>query len=343
MHRCDSRRLIQRSPTAHRETSHLFPPVLAFFSLSLSSCSFLFLNIDPSSYYTMNFPFFRQRKESVFQLVPGAVEETISLALYTKRVQSIFSQKGRARRKDFPKVLSRRCTNLRFEKATTKRSAWGSPLPLLLLLLLLFLFLIESFVHSAEPAAAVFLPSSYERPCSTPVCGVAPPPHSHHPSPSVRVSVSLPFFPRSVCLSLSLSLPARALFFWTMTLRDSCNVRRLSILAGARRAAAVGREQGLYLRLGALTSLITLLSSSSSFLVHVYEHILSHPPPRHPHPYQRKLRALRKSRPPPRLPPDMNETCSGLFCAISVTIHHDVWMVQVVSRLQRPRPIYYQD
>lgn len=55
-----------------------------------------------------------------------------------------------------------------------------------------------------------------------------------------------------------------------MTLRDSCNVRRLSILAGARSAAAVGREQGLYLRLGALTSLITLLSSSSSSSTRIF-------------------------------------------------------------------------
>lgn len=35
-----------------------------------------------------------------------------------------------------------------------------------------------------------------------------------------------------------------------MTLRDSCNVRRLTILAGAWKAAAEGREKGLYLRLG---------------------------------------------------------------------------------------------
>lgn len=50
----------------------------------------------------------------------------------------------------------------------------------------------------------------------------------------------------SVYLSLTLSLslsPACALSFWTMTLRDSCNVRRLWILAGAWKAEAIGRER----------------------------------------------------------------------------------------------------
>lgn len=40
-----------------------------------------------------------------------------------------------------------------------------------------------------------------------------------------------------------------------MTLRDSCNVRRLSILAGASKSRGRREGAGLYLRLGALTSL----------------------------------------------------------------------------------------
>lgn len=43
-----------------------------------------------------------------------------------------------------------------------------------------------------------------------------------------------------------------------MTLRDSCNVRRLAILAGAFESRGSREGEGLYLRLGALTSLITL-------------------------------------------------------------------------------------
>lgn len=110
-----------------------------------------------------------------------------------------------------------------------------------------------------------------------------------------------------------------------MTLRDSCNVRRLSIQAGAHRAAAAGRERGLYLRLGALTSLITLLSSSSSssFLVQlVYEQILS-PTTATNGSYELSGRVA-PSPPAPPPPTDMNETRSGLFCAVSVTVHHDV-------------------
>lgn len=74
-----------------------------------------------------------------------------------------------------------------------------------------------------------------------------------------------PIFPLSVCLSvclcLSLTLPVSWLLapsFWTMTLRDSCNVRRLAILAGAFESRGSREGEGLYLRLGALTSLITL-------------------------------------------------------------------------------------
>ncbi len=48
-----------------------------------------------------------------------------------------------------------------------------------------------------------------------------------------------------------------------MTLRDSCNVRRLSILAGASKSRGRREGEGLYLRLGALTSLIPLLFFSS--------------------------------------------------------------------------------
>lgn len=75
-----------------------------------------------------------------------------------------------------------------------------------------------------------------------------------------------PIFPLSVCLSISFShsarfSAARALSFWTMTLRDSCNVRRLAILAGAFESRGSGEGEGLYLRLGALTSLITLFFS----------------------------------------------------------------------------------
>lgn len=40
-----------------------------------------------------------------------------------------------------------------------------------------------------------------------------------------------------------------------MTLRDSCNVRRLSILAGASKSRGRREGVGLYLRLGVLTSL----------------------------------------------------------------------------------------
>lgn len=65
------------------------------------------------------------------------------------------------------------------------------------------------------------------------------------PSPAQSVALSrFPPLSLSVCLPLALSLSlACALSFWTMTLRDSCNVRRLSILAGASKAEAEGRER----------------------------------------------------------------------------------------------------
>lgn len=87
--------------------------------------------------------------------------------------------------------------------------------------------------HPVEPAAAaavvVFLLSSYE--------SLAPLALWHCPAFPLSLSVCL-----SHTLSLSL-FRSRALSFWTMTLRDSCNVRRLSILAGAWKAEAEGRER----------------------------------------------------------------------------------------------------
>lgn len=63
-----------------------------------------------------------------------------------------------------------------------------------------------------------------------------------------------------------------------MTLRDSCNVRRLAILAEAFESRGSREREGLYLRLGALTSLITLffflLLSYSAFMSTTATHLL---------------------------------------------------------------------
>lgn len=100
------------------------------------------------------------------------------------------------------------------------------------------------FSFPVEPAAVVFLLSVYE--------SLAPLGRWH-----------CPIFPLSVCLSICFShsacfSAACTLSFWTMTLRDSCNVRRLAILAGALESWGSREGEGLYLRRGALTSLITL-------------------------------------------------------------------------------------
>lgn len=120
------------------------------------------------------------------------------------------------------------------------------------------------FSFPVEPAAVVFLLSIYE--------SLAPLSLWH-----------CPIFPLSVCLSISFShsacfSAACTLSFWTMTLRDSCNVRRLAILAGAFESRGSREGEGLYLRLGALTSLITLffflLLSYSVFMSTTVTHFL---------------------------------------------------------------------